>query len=93
MVEGLFADRGDSFRSALMFRVTVPTFLLFLESPVKALFVIDVFADIFVAIQAELRLGGFVESLMAFRAVIFPFCVPLDHLTGHQGGFNGSCRR
>lgn len=88
MVEGLFVDRGDVFCAPLMFRVAFLAFTRFLESSVKALLLLDVFADVLVAIEAEHRLRRFVESLVACGARLFPFGMALDYLARHEGGFN-----
>ena len=84
MVEGLLLNRRNVFRPALMFRVALLAFPLLLESPVKASLLIDVRADIFMAVLAELRLRGFVESLMACGASLFPLGMPFDHLARHE---------
>ena len=74
-----------------MFCVALPASLLFLETPVEALLLIDVVADVFVAIKTEGRLRRFIEPLMAQGAVLFPLGMPLDDLAWHEGGFDGPC--
>jgi hypothetical protein len=89
MIEALIIDGSDILSPALMFRVALLAFPLFLEAPVKPLLLIDIFADIFVAIKAEGCLRRFVEPLMACGAGVFPLGMPLDHLARHQGDFDG----
>ena len=91
MIEGPFVDGRDMFRPSLMFRVACLAVLLLLGASVEALLLNDVFTDVLVAIEAERRLRGFVEPLVTFRAVFFPFDMSLDHLARHQGSFNGPC--
>lgn len=54
----------------------------------KTLLLRNIRADIFMAVLAELRLGAFVESLMALRAVLLPLGMAFDDLPGHESGFN-----
>jgi hypothetical protein len=89
MIEALFIEGGDILSSPLMFCVAFLAVLLLFESAMEALCVIDILADIFVAILAELRLCGLVESLMALGAGVFPLGMSLDHLPRHQSGFDG----
>jgi hypothetical protein len=88
VVKRAFVDRRDIFSSPFMFGVAFPAFLQFLEAPVKAVFVIDVLADLFVAIEAESRLRRFVEPFVTGRAGLFPLGMALDHLARHEGRFN-----
>ena len=88
VVEGLVIDRGDVFSPPFMFRVARPAFLLFLETPMKASFAIDILADIFVAIEAERRLCRFIESFMTGGARLFPLRMSLDDLPWHQRRFD-----
>jgi len=85
MVKCALVDRCDIFRSAFVFGMALPTFLPFLESPMKAPVGRDILADIFVAIQAESCLRRFVKPLMAGGARLFPFSMPFDHLARHEG--------
>jgi hypothetical protein len=55
---------------------------------VKPLLLRNIRTDSFMAVLAELRLGAFVESLMALRAVILPLGMAFDDLPGHESGFN-----
>lgn len=59
----------------------------------KSLLALDVFPDIFVAILAKPGLSRFVEPFVTFRAVLFPFRMPLDDLARHQRRFKtvGPC--
>ena len=92
MVEGLFVDGGNIFHSPFMFCVTFLAFLRFLEAPMETPVVIDILADIFVAIEAESCLSGFVEPFMACGARLFPFGMSFNHLARHQRCFNSVCR-
>jgi hypothetical protein len=89
MVEGLLIDRGDVLHAPLMVGMALLALVLVFEAPVKALFVIDVFADVFVAIKAERALGCLIESFMARDTGFFPFGMPFNHLSRHQGNFDG----
>jgi len=91
MIEGPFRNRRNVLCSAFMFRMAVLAFPLVLEAPVKTLLLIDIFADIFMAIETQGCLRRFVESLMAFGAGVFPLGMALDHLPRHQGGFDVFC--
>ena len=71
-----------------MFCVALPAFLLFFETSVEALLLIDVVADVFVAIKTEGRLRRFIEPLMAQGACLFPFGMALDDLTWHESRFD-----
>ena len=51
----------------------------------------DIGAYILMAILAELSLCGFVESLMTLGAVVLPFGMSLDDLSGHERRFQIVC--
>jgi hypothetical protein len=88
MVESLLRNRRNILRTALMLRVAISAFPLFLETAVKSLLLIDILADVFMAVEAEDRLSPFVEPFMACGAGVFPLGMALDHLTGHQSRFD-----
>ena len=48
----------------------------------------NILPHVFVAFETETGLSGFVEPLVALRAVLFPFGMPRNHLTGHESGLN-----
>jgi len=63
-------------------------FPLFSEASMRPLLGVDVLPHLFVTIEAKTGLRWFVESLVALRAVLFPFGMPCDHLARHESGFN-----
>ena len=91
MIEGLFRDRCNILRSAFVVCVAFLAFPLPLESPVRSLFLLDILANVFVAILAEGILRRLVEPLVAFRAVFFPFRMAFDHLPRHQRRLDVVC--
>jgi hypothetical protein len=91
MIEGLLSNRRNVLRSALMFRMAVLAFPLFLEAPMVSLFLIDILADIFMAIETQGRLRRFVKPLMACGTGFFPLGMAFDHMTRHQSGFDSVC--
>ncbi len=92
MTECLIRDRCDILRSTSVVCVAVLAFTLLLHSPVRSQFLLDVLANVFVAILAERILRRFVEPLVALGAVLFPFGMTLDHLAWHQGGLDVVCQ-
>jgi hypothetical protein len=88
VVEGLMCNRGDIGCSTFMFGVARPTFPLFFESSMKALFLLDVFPHFLVTIETELGLPGFVKPFVTLGTVFFPFGMSLDYLAGHEGGLD-----
>ena len=91
MVERLFVDRSDVFGPAFVLGVAFLAFALLLQTSVKALLLRDVGAHVLVTVLAELRLCGFVEALVAFGTVFFPFGMAFDNLPGHERRFNIVC--
>lgn len=93
VIERLVRHRSDIFRSSLMLRVAFLTVPLLFEPSVEALLLLDVLADVFVAILAERILRPFVEAFVTFGAVFFPFGMAFDHLPWHQRRFKtvGPC--
>jgi hypothetical protein len=88
MVEGLFGNWGDIFGSAFVFGMAFFAFPRLLESSVVPLFLIDILAGLFMAIEAEGRLGCLVEPLVAHGTALFPFGMALNDLPRHQCGFD-----
>jgi hypothetical protein len=95
--EGLFGDGRDVFASSLMFGMALATHAGFVEAAMEAALAFDILAYFFVAVLTEAGLRGLVESFVALRAVLFPFCMPPDHLAWHQCRLDvlgsGKCRR
>ena len=83
MVEGLLRDRRDIFRAAFVFCMAAFTLALFLESPMQSLLLLDILSCVPVTFETQNRLCGFVESLMAFGAGLFPLGMSFDHLSRH----------
>jgi hypothetical protein len=88
VIERLVGNRSDVLRSSLVFRVALLTVPLFFEPSVGTLLLLDILANVFVTILAELVLRRFVESLMALGAVVLPLRMTFDHLARHQGRFD-----
>ena len=84
MVESQFCDRRNVLRSAFVVCVAFLAFPLLFKSSVRSLFLHDVRTNVFVAILAEGILRRLIESLVALRAVFFPFRMAFDHLPRHQ---------
>jgi hypothetical protein len=74
-----------------MFRMAVLAFPLFLEAPMISLFLIDILAGVFMAIETQGRLRRFVKPLMACGTGIFPFGMAFDHVPGHQSSLDSVC--
>ena len=91
MIERLFVDWSDVLSSAFVVGVTFLALALFLQTSVKSLLLRDIGAYILMAILAELSLCGFVESLMTLGAVVLPFGMSLDDLSGHERRFQIVC--
>lgn len=83
VVEGLAVDRRNVLAAPLMLRMALLAFFAFLPSAMKTSLRLDVLTDIRMTILTELRLRRLVEPLVALRALLFPFGVPLNDLPGH----------
>ncbi len=57
-----------------------------------ALLLLDVLADVFVAILAERILRSLVEAFVTFGAIFFPFGMAFDHLSWHQRRLDVVCQ-
>ena len=88
MIECLFVDRGDVFAPAFMLGVAFLALALFFQSSVETLFLRDIGSHLFMAVLAELGLCAFIEALMAFGAVFFPFGMALNDLPRHERCLN-----
>jgi len=91
VIERQVRNRGDIFRSTLVLRVTLLTVPLFFKPSVGALLLLDVLADVFVAILAERILRRLVEAFMTLGAIFLPFRMTFNHLPWHQRRLNVVC--
>lgn len=76
-----------------MFGVAVPTGSGVLQSPVEPDLPRYVGRHIFMTIETQEGLRRLIKALVTFRAVLFPFGMAFDHLTGHQCRLNVVCPR
>ena len=84
MVEFLVVEFRCFEVAPFMLGVALFTFLGGVDTTVMAFFLANVFAHIFVAIHAHLRLRFFVELLVTQFALLFFLDVPFDDIAGHQ---------
>lgn len=90
MIERCLVKNDDDRITTLVFGMTGGALvgLNFGAFPVVSVFLIDVFCDIFVAIETELPLCFFVESFVAGGTLILQVRVSLDDIAGHDQRLN-----
>ncbi|MEK7299507.1 MAG: hypothetical protein AAB072_00270, partial [Nitrospirota bacterium] len=88
VVERLLCDGSNVFSPAFVLGVAFFAFALLLKPAVRAVLLLDILSNVFVAIEAKGRLRGLVEALVALRAIFFPLGMACDHLAWHQSRFD-----
>ena len=88
VVERLLCDGSNVFSPAFVLGVAFFAFALLLKPAVRAVLLLDILSNVFVAIEAKARLRGLIEALVALGAIFFPLGMACDHLAWHQSRFD-----